>query len=179
MLKILATLIQYKITMDSHDDEIKFQHKYITISPLNKKFYKVQLKKQDLEDDYEYDEEDEWRSFLEDALEYSKEHSCWVVNKKEISDFLQLIKNVEEKFKNDNDEESEEESSDDTDDELIQKTLARRLKSQSKQYEIEEDYISDSQLEDVSSLSRRLRYLYSTVKVLTKRVDEIYGKLNK
>jgi hypothetical protein len=32
--------------MDSHDDEIKFNHKYITLSPLNKKFYGVSLKNQ-------------------------------------------------------------------------------------------------------------------------------------
>jgi hypothetical protein len=160
--------------MDSHDDEIKFNHKYISLSPLNKKFYGVSLKNQKLTSD-EYDEEEEWRSFLEDALEYSDEHSCWVVSKKEINDFLQLIENVEDKFKNDSkyDDESHDESSDDTDDELIQKTLSRRLKSESKQYEIDEDYVSDSQLEDVSSLSRRLRYLYSTVKSLQKRIEKL------
>ena len=43
--------------MDSHDDEIKFNHKYITLSPLNKKFYGVSLKNQKLTSD-EYDEKE-------------------------------------------------------------------------------------------------------------------------
>jgi hypothetical protein len=162
--------------MDYTEDDFKFSHEFISISNLNKKFYKIQLKKHDSSSDRISRDMDEWASFLEDALEYSKEHSCWIVNKKEIHDFIELVKNVEEKIydeKDSSEEDYSESESSDTDDELVQKTLARRLKSQSKQDEIDEDYVSDSELEDVTSVCKRFRYLYSVIRKLTKRVEDL------
>ena len=56
---------------------------------------------------------------------------------------------------------------------LIQKTLARRLKSESKQLEIEEHHVSDSEYEDVVSITRRLRYLYKHIKNLEHRIHKL------
>jgi len=91
-----------------------------------------------------------------------------------------------ESDKSDNKDESKEESSDteeessessDTDDELIQKTLSRRLTSESKGYEVDDDHVSDSEMEDVISLSRRFRAVYKVVKNLAKRIEKIESNL--
>ena len=61
----------------SNTDE-KFVHKYVSIEPLNKKFLKVTLK----------EDEKHWEEFLDESLEYSKEHRCWVLIHSEIKDFI-------------------------------------------------------------------------------------------
>ena len=114
---------------NSEQQSINFTHPHISISFLTKKFYGVYLK----------DESDEkWEDFLSETLEYSKEHKCWIVNVKEVKDFIKLVKNVSNKNNSSDESESSESS---TDDELIQKTLSRRLTSkQSTQSLIEEDH---------------------------------------
>ena len=136
----------------------KFVHKYITIEPLNKKFLKVDLTKE---------ASSTWENFLDESLEYSKEHKCWVLINTEFKDFVELVKNVENKESSDESESS--------DDEMIQKTLSRRLKSASKQLEIDENHVSDSELEDVLSVTRRIRGLYKRVRALEKRIEKIEG----
>jgi len=138
----------------------KFVHKYITIEPLNKKFLKVDLTKE---------ASSTWESFLDESLEYSKEHKCWVLINTEFKDFIELIKNVENK------EEDSESDSDSSDDEMIQKTLSRRLKSESKELEIDENHVSDSELEDVLSVTRRIRGLYKRIRGLEKRIEKLEG----
>ena len=136
----------------------KFVHEYITIEPLNKKFLKVDLTKE---------ASSTWENFLDESLEYSKEHKCWVLINTEFKDFVELVKNVENKESSDESESS--------DDEMIQKTLSRRLKSESKQLEIDENHVSDSELEDVLSVTRRIRGLYKRVRALEKRIEKIEG----
>ncbi len=136
----------------------KFVHEYITIEPLNKKFLKVDLTKE---------ASSTWENFLDESLEYSKEHKCWVLINTEFKDFVELVKNVENKESSDESESS--------DDEMIQKTLSRRLKSSSKQLEIDENHVSDSELEDVLSVTRRIRGLYKRVRALEKRIEKIEG----
>ncbi len=138
----------------SNTDE-KFVHKYVSIEPLNKKFLKVTLKEDDKH----------WEEFLDESLEYSKEHKCWVLIHNEIKDFVELINNV--------DDESGSSESESTDDELIKKTLTRRLTSESKQLVIDKDAVEDSQDEDVLSVTRRIRGLYRRIRELEKRCDAL------
>jgi hypothetical protein len=144
-------------------DHSDFKHPSIIIEPLNKKLYSITIRS---------DASDKWMSFLDDALEYDSDNRCWIVNTDEINSFVELIENVSEDVSG-SEYSSEEES---TDDELVQKTLERRLKSSSKQYEIEDDHVSDSELEDVIAISRRLRFLYKTISNLSKRVDKLESK---
>lgn len=142
-----------KVDEKEVESESSFTHDFISVKTLNKKFLMVDLKK---EDKY-------WEDFLDESLEYSKEHKCWVLVHEELKDFIELIKNVED------DKDSSE--SDSTDDELIQKTLTRRLTSESKQLVIEETHVSDSEMEDVLSSIRRIRGLYKMIKGLEKRIE--------
>ena len=141
-------------------DHSDFKHPSIIIEPLNKKLYSITIRS---------DASDKWISFLDDALEYDDENRCWIVNNDEIQSFVELIENVSEDVSNS--EYSSEEDS--TDDELVQKTLERRLKSASKQTEITDEHVSDSELEDVIAISRRLRYLYKVISNLSKRVEKL------
>lgn len=75
--------------------------------------------------------------------------------------------------KDSSDESDEDESESDTDDELIQKVLARRLKSESSQKEIAEYSISDSDNEDVVTHSRRIRHLYKIITQLDERLKKL------
>lgn len=145
---------------DEQKDIETFSHEYILIKPLNKKFLMVDLKKTD-----KY-----WEKFLDESLEYSKEHKCWVLIHTEYKDFLDLIKNVE------NDKDNNSDESDSTDDEMIQKTLTRRLTSSSKQLVIEDTHVSDSEMEDVLSSIRRIRGLYKMIKGLEKRIEYLETK---
>ena len=138
----------------SNTDE-KFVHEYVSIEPFNKKFLKVTLKSEDKH----------WEEFLDESLEYSKEHKCWVLVHNELKDFIELINNA--------DDESDSSESDSTDDELIKKTLTRRLTSESKQIVIDKETIEDSLDEDVLSVTRRLRGLYKRIRELEKRCDAL------
>ena len=138
----------------SNTDE-KFVYEHVSIEPLNKKFLKVTLKSDDKH----------WEEFLDESLEYSKEHKCWVLVHNELKDFVELINNA--------DDESESSESDSTDDELIKKTLTRRLTSESKQLVIDKETIEDSLDEDVLSVTRRLRGLYKRIRELEKRCDAL------
>ena len=137
------------------ETESTFNHEYISVKTLNKKFLMVDLKKDD-----KY-----WEDFLDESLEYSKEHKCWVLVHEELKDFIELVKNVED------DKDRSDSESDSTDDELIQKTLTRRLTSESKQLVIEDTHVSDSEMEDVLSSIRRIRGLYKMIKGLEKRIE--------
>ena len=122
-----------KLEEKETDHVTKFTHEFVSVKTLNKKFLMVELKKDD-----KY-----WEDFLDESLEYSKEHKCWVLIHEELKDFIELVKNVEE------DKDRSDSESDSTDDELIQKTLTRRLTSESKQLVIEDNHVSDSEMAEV------------------------------
>jgi hypothetical protein len=89
-----------------------------------------------------------------------------------------------DKYRSNNDSESEgndqsenSNSEDSTDDELIQKTLSRRLKSTSNQQDIDNENISDSEMEDVISICRRMRYLLKNINEIKNKVLELERKL--
>ena len=175
-----------------------FSHPFLGIYDHNKKYYRVLLKDDNCK---------KWKSILDDTMEtiYHDSTLYYLLNKKEYKEFLDLVKSVDKKDsknkkddsathraesdkgdKSDNKDESKEESSDteeessessDTDDELIQKTLSRRLTSESKGYEVDDDHVSDSEMEDVISLSRRFRAVYKVVKNLAKRIEKIESNL--
>ena len=138
----------------------KFEHEFISIEPLNKKYLKVDLITQSRT----------WEDFLDKSLDYSKDHKCWVLVPNELKDFIELLKNVEEESEEDESNESS------TDDEEIKKALTRRLKSESKQVEIEESHVSDSELEDTLSVVRRIRGLYKRIRGLEKRIEFLETK---
>ena len=168
-----------------------FSHPFLGIYDHNKKYYRVLLKDDNCK---------KWKSILDDTMEtiYHDSTLYYLLNKKEYKEFLDLVKSVDKKdSKNkkddstkhqasDNKVETKEESSEtedessessDTDDELIQKTLSRRLTSESKGYEVDDDHVSDSEMEDVISLSRRFRAVYKVVKNLAKRIEKIESNL--
>ena len=138
----------------------KFEHEFISIEPLSKKHLKVDMIK----------DSKTWEDFLDKSLDYSKDYKCWVLNPNELKDFIELLKNIEEESDSDD---SEDES---TDDEEVKKALTRRLKSESKQTEIEETHVSDSELEDTLSVVRRIRGLYKRIRGLEKRIEYLEKK---
>jgi hypothetical protein len=148
-----------------------FSHKYIEINKTSKNLYKVVLK--------QYSKT--WTKFLDDSLEYSDDFKCWIVNDDDIKEFIDLVKNANyDKRREETDESevsdsySESETSDsDMDDEMIQKALARRLTSESKMLDDDREYISDSEMEDMISLCRRIRFLYKSIKSLNERVKQL------
>ncbi len=138
----------------------KFEHEFISIEPLNKKYLKVDIIK----------DSKSWENFLDKSLDYSKDYKCWVLIPSELKDFIELLKNIEEESDSDNS------SDDSTDDEEVKKALTRRLKSESKQTEIEETHVSDSELEDTLSVVRRIRGLYKRIRGLEKRIEYLEKK---
>lgn len=83
-------------------------------------------------------------------------------------------KNTEKDEKDDDEDEYYEDSDEtSTDDEMVQKVLARRLKSESTQDEIPETNISDSENEDVLSVCRRLRHLYREMNILKSEIQQL------
>lgn len=139
----------------------KFEHDFISIEPLNKMKLKVDLVK----------DSKSWEDFLDKSLDYSKDHKCWVLAQKELNEFIELLKNVEDE--SDTEDDSSDES---TDDEEIKKALTRRLKSESKHTEIDETHVSDSELEDTLSVVRRIRGLYKRIRGLEKRIEYLEKK---
>jgi len=154
---------------NTESSECKINHPYIYVQPYTKSLWKVSLKK----------ESDEWQDFLDDALDYSKEAKSWIIKVDELDQFRDLLENINEEKKSKKESSSEEsssEESDSTDDELIQKTLSRRLKSESRQLIIEEENVEDSLDEDVISTTRRLRYVYKLIRDLRKRIEILENK---
>lgn len=74
------------------------------------------------------------------------------------------------------DEIMQEMDQDESDDELIQEALARRFKSQSSGKRIEDEHVEDSEDEDVISLCRRVRHMYTLINDLAKRIQALEQK---
>jgi hypothetical protein len=76
----------------------------------------------------------------------------------------------------------EHDHSSDDDDELLQKTLCRKVMSESSQKVISDEEIINSDSEDVVSINRRMRHLYSVIKEqrtqIKKLEDLVYSNNN-
>lgn len=68
---------------------------------------------------------------------------------------------------------SESDGNSTSDDELIQAVLARKMKYESSQKEIDEEEIKDSDEEDSVSYSRRMRHVYKVLAEYRKRITEL------
>ena len=140
-------------------------HPYFNFKESDSKFYEVSIR--EIEDkDLEHD----IRGMMNANFDTEKRDKLrvWLVAKTDIKQFLEAIEHLEKG--EDNEEEESESDSDSTDDELIQKALARRMKSESSSTLIEENAISDSEMEDVLSISRRLRYIMKRLEVIEKHL---------
>jgi hypothetical protein len=124
--------------------------------------YLVELEDKDLEHNI--------RSMMNASLDSEKREKCrcWLLAKKDVTSFIEAVKEIEQE-----DDKSEDESDSTTDDELIQKALARRMKSETSSTVIEDTNISDSEMEDVLSLSRRIRYLMRRISYLEKQLEKV------
>jgi hypothetical protein len=131
----------------------------VRLKEYNDKYLLVDIKNTQMKPDYDF--------IFSFCSEHCKESSKgWIVPLSDKDDFMKnLGPALEEYHKNPyvSDVESEAESSD-TDDESIQKVLSKRLTVESKGEIIEDETLSDSEMEDVISLSRRTRGLYKKLK---------------
>ena len=167
---------------NKNNENISFTHPNITVEFFSKKYYKVYLKQHN----------DDWSRILNDTLDKIEQDKLentdktiiyYYLKRSEYNDFIELVENVERKLKRSHSEEEKEDEEEDdesssssesetsTDDELIQKTLTRRLTSESKQLVIEDNHVSDSEMEDVLSSVRRIRGLYKMIRGLEKRIE--------
>jgi hypothetical protein len=118
--------------------------------------------------------------FINENLDYERRgnHRYHLLAKSDLNHFLTEIENIEQGIKEDESEESgESDEEEDTDDELIQEALDRRLKSESTNSTIEEDHVSDSDMEDVISITRRLRHILKKQTEMERRISSIEKKL--
>ena len=146
-------------------------HNLLFFKERDNEFYELKLKHLD-DKNLEYS----IRTLLNEILEYEKivNDRVWLLHIKDLKTFLESINDVEKEYYdklNNSTSEDESDSDSTTDDELIQKALARRMKSEPSNIVIDNDNISDSEMEDVLSLSRRFRYILN-------RLDNIEKKLN-
>lgn len=161
-------------------DSINFKHSFIVIDYFDKKYYKVHVNESN----------ENWTKRLNDILEVIKPdrvknlppNKYYYLRRSEFDDFVELIDkydrqdtNQESESESETEHSTTEESS--TDDELIQKTLARRLNSESKQYEDDKDHVSESDLEDVVSLCRRFRSVYKLLTNMATRIARLEDKI--
>lgn len=145
-------------------------HTYLTFKEYaeDDKFYEIYLN-----DIADKDLEHDIRCMMNASLDSEKrdKHRCWLLSKKDVNNFFEAIEELEKEDRKE--EESDSSSDSSTDDELIQKALARRMKSESSSTVIEEYNISDSEMEDVLSLSRRLRYVLKRLDYLEKQLAKV------
>jgi hypothetical protein len=139
-------------------------HPYFNFKESDSKFYEVSIR--EIEDK---DLEHNIRGMMNTNFDTEKRDKVrvWLVAKSDIKHFLEAIDHLE---KGEDNEEEIESESDSTDDELIQKALSRRMKSESSSTLIEENAISDSEMEDVLSISRRLRYIMKRLDIIEKHL---------
>ena len=128
--------------------------------------------------------------FLHKKLKYDKNKQVFLLPAKNLSIFTQDIQSIVDEVKrqqeedeenNKEDEEHNEDESSDSDDSdedtvTIQKALARRVKLKSRQDVINDETISDSEHEDVITMTRRIRFLLQEIKALKARVAKLENK---
>jgi hypothetical protein len=122
-------------------------------------------------------DEEEYKavSALLEQLKYDKKNKCYVLKKSDVNEFLEaipeLLKQIKENAENPQEEEdshNDDESSED--DATIQLVLTKNLKHKSNGDIIEDTNVSDSELEESISLSRRLRAVYARLAELERKV---------
>jgi len=139
-------------------------HPMLHIIPCNKGTYHVYLNSGV---DFNGDLYDKMESLFEKNFGYKDEPLKW--SRAKCEEMIQKMNTILDSYDPDDDfaeddSGSESASGSEDDDETIQQVLARRLKSESTQDVITEETIADSEDEDVISLSRRIRYIYSKLK---------------
>lgn len=166
------------IVLIKHDDNITlFNRWYKILEELFSKYKQGDnylLKTEDLEDFIEFVENLNKKHKKKDKRSYEtndKKHNEYSDESSENS--------KQSKYSDEDEEEYSSKSDESTDDELIQKTLSRRLKSASSQQIIEEENISDSEMEDVISVCRRLRFLLKNINEIKNKVTELEKKIEK
>ena len=113
-------------------------------------------------------------SFINENLDYERRgnHRYFLLAKTDLNHFLTEIDNLEKGIKN-SDDSSSSDGDTSTEDELIQTALNRRLVSESTQDVISNNIVSDSDMEDVLSISRRLRYILNKLTDHEKRLSSL------
>jgi hypothetical protein len=137
-------------------------HPMLHIIPCSKGMYHVYLNSGI---DFNGELYDKMESLFEKNFGYRDEPLKWSREKcettiRKMNEILQQH-DPEEDYE---DESGSDEEEDSDNEETIQQVLARRLKSESTKDIIEEDELENSEDEDVISLSRRIRYIYSKLK---------------
>ena len=125
-------------------------------------------------------DEDEYKAVaaLLEQLKYDKKNKCYVLKKSDVEEFLEaipeLLKQIKETAENPDEEEPSDDDEDDDesseDDATIQLVLTKNLKHKSNGDIIEDTNVSDSELEESISLSRRLRAVYARLAELERKV---------
>jgi hypothetical protein len=124
-------------------------------------------------------DEDEYKAVaaLLEQLKYDKKNKCYVLKKSDVDEFLEaipeLLKQIKETAENPDEEESSDDDDDDDsseDDATIQLVLTKNLKHKSNGDIIQDTNVSDSELEESISLSRRLRAVYARLAELERKV---------
>ncbi len=111
----------------------------------------------------------------------SNDDPGWIISKDKsdlVEDSIYRETKKHKREEKEEDEESESSSEEESEDELIQEVLSRRIKSESDHKIIEETTVDDSDYEDVVSLSRRLRHIYSVLNQLTLTVHKLQDMIH-
>lgn len=144
-------------------------HPFFTFKSIDKKFYEISISK--IEDKNIHDKIIDMMNNVLHTNNLDKVQK-WLLPKSDVSSFLDAIYKIEHpELNEDNDIPIESDSDSTTDDELIQKALARRMKHETGTTCIKEDNISDSEMEDVLSISRRLRFIMLRLKNIEKQLN--------
>jgi hypothetical protein len=144
-------------------------HPFFTFKSIDKKFYEISILKIENKN-IEHTIRDMMNNVLH-TKNLDKEQK-WLLPKSDVSSFLDAVYKIEHpELNEDNNIPAESDSDSTTDDELIQKALARRMKHETGTTCIKEDKISDSEMEDVLSISRRLRFIMLRLKKIEKQLN--------
>lgn len=116
------------------------------------------------------------KQLCDDSLSAEKKgkQTIYYLSWSDLEGFLESLTDIEEG----KDPECSEYSSSSTDDEMLHKALARRYRYKTSQPKkmLEEQDVSDSEMEDPISISRRLRHLYNIINSLQKRVADLESR---
>ena len=123
----------------------------------------------------------DWKDIIENiGGSWKVNKGGWILSTNKVKELKEMDRVYNEEKEGKEELESLSDDSDDsyessTDDEMVQKVLARRLKSESTQDEIPEENISDSENEDVLSVCRRLRHMYREINSLKEEIKQLKG----
>jgi len=114
------------------------------------------------------------KSLCDDQLKFDKKLSAYVLKRSDIGEFIEALDEVAAHAHDEQGSDDEHDSSEDDesseDDATIQLVLTKNLKHKSAGEIITETNVSDSELEESISLSRRLRHVYAKLAEMEKRI---------